>query len=525
MENSNIKRLVDELTEDEQLDKEIVKTFKVKKTLSPLIFDTKQNMHDSIREKLLQNANNFIEFIGFDFFIYDVILTGSLSNYNWSKYSDMDIHILINMGDIFNDEKENKFIDILNEFFITKKSLWNKSYSIKVKNYDVEFYVEDVNINHISSGIYSILNNKWIIKPQKKKEKIDEKKILSKAKEYTDLIDSLLEKEDIDVSDEVKRIKDKLRKFRKSGLESGGEFSYENLVYKLLRRNGYIKKLSDIKKDFINKSMSLNETPDFVETEDRKLTFSLEDALAFSIFYNTAILSLNKKLFNEDLLWKIRSHYDEKLKTNKEPQNFFSKFLNKKEPRSMDIKFLDHGYQGILVNSSTHDSIPPFYELLRDYGIIKKDIGFTKYYNKTGNVISREFTEYPGRLWYKSKIITFWDYPEDKERLFYVLNKINETAKIIYGTEFNFNEYRIELNINTDNYEEKLIPINQYISSKDVPDNIKSIPHLLSPIEKNKIDTDKTYHTKKYSDQEKDWKIMAKRNFYMNKDMSESEDI
>jgi hypothetical protein len=41
----------------------------------------------------------------------------------------------------------------------------------------------------------------------------------------------------------LKKVIDKLKKYRQCGLDDKGEFSNENLIYKLLRTNGYIDKL------------------------------------------------------------------------------------------------------------------------------------------------------------------------------------------------------------------------------------------------------------------------------------------
>jgi len=60
-----------------------------------------------------------------------------------------------------------------------------------------------------------------------------------------------------DVSKSVDELKAKIKKFRQSGLESGGEYSYENLTFKLLRRNGYIEKLMGIKTSIRDKKLSL----------------------------------------------------------------------------------------------------------------------------------------------------------------------------------------------------------------------------------------------------------------------------
>ena len=56
----------------------------------------------------------------------------------------------------------------------------------------------------------------------------------------------------------VEKMREKLRKFRKAGLDTGGEFSVENLSFKVLRRNGYLKKLSDLATKAYDKAMSMN---------------------------------------------------------------------------------------------------------------------------------------------------------------------------------------------------------------------------------------------------------------------------
>ena len=58
---------------------------------------------------------------------------------------------------------------------------------------------------------------------------------------------------------DIEDLRVRLKKFRQSGLETGGEFSYENLVFKLLRRNGYIEKLFKLKRDIIDKKLSVTQ--------------------------------------------------------------------------------------------------------------------------------------------------------------------------------------------------------------------------------------------------------------------------
>ena len=212
-------------------------------------------MQDDVRKKLLEISDDFLSSLGVDFFVHDVVLTGSLSNFNWSKYSDVDLHILMDFEEL-GDSKASK--EVFKEFFDAKKNVWNANHKVKIKGFDVEIYVQDIHEPHVSSGVYSILNNKWVVEPEKDSPKIDERKILEKGEEYAKKIDNLIEKgQKEDVVNQIDDLKKKIKAFRQSGLEKGGEYSYENLTFKLLRRNGYIEKLLDFKKTQMDKKLSL----------------------------------------------------------------------------------------------------------------------------------------------------------------------------------------------------------------------------------------------------------------------------
>ena len=248
--------LFEELIEDKKKDKQIVKSFETKDTLSNQIFDEIKGhfvMRDEIKKRLLEISDDFIEGLGVEFFIHDIVLTGSLANYNWSQYSDVDLHILI-------DFEESKYeMDILKEFFDAKKNVWNEKHDIKIKGYDVEVYVQDVSEEHISSGVYSILHNKWLVEPKKETPNIDDRKILEKGEEYGKKIDNLIRNSKEVTVDKLEDLRKKIKEFRQCGLESGGESSYENLTFKLLRRNGYIQKLLQLKTKLKDRKLSITQ--------------------------------------------------------------------------------------------------------------------------------------------------------------------------------------------------------------------------------------------------------------------------
>lgn len=254
-ENKNYKKLIHEIF-DQESNRSIIKSFKLKNNLCSDFFEEDSHlMKNKIRDGLLEIVDNFTESCDFGFDIEDITLTGSLANYNWSKYSDVDLHIIVDYDNISEDK------EIVKELLNAKKIVWNESHNIKIKGFDVEIYVQDAGEKHTSSGVYSVLNNEWAIKPKKTNPLIDKVKIMKKSNEYMKKVDRLIElSKKQNVFPQIDNLKSKIIKFRKSGLEKDGEYSYENLVFKVLRRNGYIEKLIDLKNELIDKSLSIKET-------------------------------------------------------------------------------------------------------------------------------------------------------------------------------------------------------------------------------------------------------------------------
>ena len=241
--------------------KEILKSFEPQNELNPKIWNEDGKtyvMKPEVRERLLEIANEFIDYLKIEVIITDVVLTGSLANYNWSKYSDFDIHIIAN----FNQFPQSH-VDLYKEFFMLKKALFNKNHDIKLFGYETELYVESEDEAHFSSGVYSLLYDEWQHEPEKEQVKIDKNTIERKAKQWMEIIDGVLENiEDESIEDAkelLSKYKDKLKKFRTCGLEKDGEYSTENLVFKILRRNGYIEKLMTAYSRILDNRLSMEQ--------------------------------------------------------------------------------------------------------------------------------------------------------------------------------------------------------------------------------------------------------------------------
>lgn len=234
-------------------DFEPIKSFYLKDELNPKVWSNSQ-LDKEVRSSLLQIATDFYEKLELDAEVLDIALCGSLCNYNWSeKYSDYDLHIVINFKNVDeNYELVEKLVDYAKKF-------WNDQNDIKIKGYEVEIAVQDVDDleKAISSGrmggVFSLMNNRWIKKPEKVEFEPDENMIKKKSKSIMTQVDDI--EKDIDefkyesFKKKIDKVWSKIKDFRKSGLESeSGEFSIGNLVFKLLRRNGYIGKIMELKK-------------------------------------------------------------------------------------------------------------------------------------------------------------------------------------------------------------------------------------------------------------------------------------
>ena len=241
-------------------EKKIINSFYLQDELNPNVWTFPGDPNDAklkpeIRERLLKISEIFIDFIDIEIFVHDIILIGSLTGYNWSEFSDFDVHILYDFSDS-GDKKE-----LYQELFRLKKTVFNASHDIFIKGFEVEVFVQDLNEDEKSIGSYSVLNDEWIRLPKKDDFEIDTKKVTEKAEQWMDIIDGVLENaEDEDLSEAIKLVKkyrEKLRKYRTCGLEKEGEYSYENLVFKFLRRNGYLAKLENFKNEITDKKLSL----------------------------------------------------------------------------------------------------------------------------------------------------------------------------------------------------------------------------------------------------------------------------
>ena len=219
-----------------------------KKTLNPK-FWTNQQFDKSVTDKLLKIVLDFIKEVKLDTPIKDITLTGSLANFNYNKYSDLDIHILLDF------KKINENADLVRDALDGKRFVWNIRHNIFIRGHEVELYFQDINDPHHATAIYSLLRDKWLKEPvYSPPENVDINAVNEKAFYIKDLVSRMInklnetkDKQEIQlINKKAKSIKEKIIKIRKEALAERGEFAFENLLFKRLRNEGVIEKIIEV---------------------------------------------------------------------------------------------------------------------------------------------------------------------------------------------------------------------------------------------------------------------------------------
>lgn len=213
--------------------------------LNPKLWN-KFELKEEVKDKLEEIAQAFIDYLNIpDEAILDIRITGSSANYNYTKHSDLDLHLIVDY------EKVHEECPIVEGYLWSMKSAFNKEHDISIYGIDVEVYAEDSRQQAVSNGVYSLFDDEWIRKPEKIEPTNNDAAVLAKYNEIKDAVEKLND------SEEAELLLDKIYEMRKAGLTEQGEFSTENLAFKMLRNEGIIDRLKDIKKKNIDKQLTL----------------------------------------------------------------------------------------------------------------------------------------------------------------------------------------------------------------------------------------------------------------------------
>ena len=243
---------------------------KFHKTLNPKIWNGYELKHE-VGVKLMEIASNFVAYLDIDGFnIQDIIFTGSMANYNYTDQSDIDLHIICDFSKL-----PTECPLLANDYVNAKKKIYNEHHHIKIYGYDVELYVEDSSQPALAGGKYSLLFKEWIKKPTPIEFEVED---VVDSEEFKDLVERIKQATCTgNNGEEANRLLNDIYEMRKSGLAQGGEFSFENLLFKALRNRGYLDDLRTYINDEEDFSLSLvDESFNQAGEELKNLNESLE---------------------------------------------------------------------------------------------------------------------------------------------------------------------------------------------------------------------------------------------------------
>lgn len=303
----------DNISKEVVVPKDVLDSFQVKDTLEPQIWQN-NSLNPKVKTQLTKIATDFFKDLNLpsEVKMKDIIFTGSLANYNWSKFSDVDLHIVLDFSQLEGGEQFKE------DFFNAQKTLWNKNHNIKIFDYPVEIYAQDIKAKLVATAVYSVLSNKWILKPEHEDFKVNKKVIKNKADMFIDrLRDIKQDYEDKDfqsVVDKVKSLKDKIKKYRTAGLDKGGELSLENIVFKVLRRTPFMDILDSYKAKAYDTLMSVEEITtlneniiqeEFIDDVKFKVLNNYDDEYSIEATYEDE--TIGQILM--DVIWDVEQYF------------------------------------------------------------------------------------------------------------------------------------------------------------------------------------------------------------------------
>lgn len=227
--------------------------------LNAALFNNDAKLKPEVKNKINEIVAEFLkdfDEVGVRLDVQDVILTGSNASYNYTKDSDLDIHIVADTSKI------EDTVDLHKVIYDAYKSSFNKKFDIELNKVPVELYVETQETPLVSNGIYSVLNDTWVKEPTKESiPEVDQDAIDKAFKPWEKRYKALIADTTDDVEDEsaIDKFIDALYELRGKGLSTDGEYSIENLVFKEMRNKGYLDNLKELRHVVIARRLSLHE--------------------------------------------------------------------------------------------------------------------------------------------------------------------------------------------------------------------------------------------------------------------------
>lgn len=130
-------------------------------TLNEKLFEG-EKLKEDVREKIFEIAKFFTDGLAEDEIkinVKDIILVGSNASYNYTKDSDLDIHLIADLSATSCPD------NLYPKLYSAYRSIFNKNMDIDFYGIPVELYVETGEVPLVSNGIYSVMKDEWVKKP------------------------------------------------------------------------------------------------------------------------------------------------------------------------------------------------------------------------------------------------------------------------------------------------------------------------------------------------------------------------
>ena len=212
----------------------LLEALEVHDTLNPILWNEDRTLKNEVLNKLNEIATEFLDFIEIPLNVVDIEIVGSNASYNYNDNSDIDLHIIVNSEVNYMD------IELLQQFYNSKKSSFNDKYDLTILDIPVEIYIEDVLAGNATNGRYSIIENNWVLEPRKIDYDIPD--ISQDVQATIEKCANMLSSTDAEA---IRKFINDLYMMRKLGLAEDGEASKGNLIFKELRNLNLLDDLRD----------------------------------------------------------------------------------------------------------------------------------------------------------------------------------------------------------------------------------------------------------------------------------------
>lgn len=244
----------------------IIESVELHDTLNPKIW-IGYELRDEVKEKLNEIVDRFILELhenDIPVKVLDARLVGSNASFNYTKNSDLDVHIIANFEDTSCD------VPVLNLLYNFFKKNFNDKYDISIHGVPVELYVEDMNSSAVSNGVYSLFKDEWVKMPEP--IEIPDIDITDEFTVYEDKYNKVIENNNAEMASDLV---DELYLLRKDSISTDGEYGVGNLVFKEFRNRGYLDNLKQLMVDETSKELSLEHLSQLPNDWSRRLVTAL----------------------------------------------------------------------------------------------------------------------------------------------------------------------------------------------------------------------------------------------------------